>query len=404
MKYNYDKKVLKGLGTSEFLGLVKTRNAQIEKASEQMPKSIYNVNQLAASLHPAVQYGIITKIIEQPDAKSYVIGADKSKGTEKMAFFRAGQYVSIKLKIGDSIVRRAYTIASGPSEALEGHSTYTITVKSVKDGFVANWILENWKVGTEVEMSGPQGEFYYQRCRDAKNVIALAGGSGITPFYSMAKAIVSDDEDFELTILYGSRTADTILLKDELDEVVEASNGKVKVIHVLSAEEKEGYESGFLTKEIIQKYAPEGDYSIFVCGPKVMYEYEDEQLKPLGLTPRRYRKELSGEYGEPFKNTSYTYATEIKEYQLTVVIRGEEKVIPAKNNETLLESMERAGISAPNHCRSGVCGWCHSLLISGDVYIPEDADGRRAADKKFNWIHPCVTYPLSDIKIEVPAD
>ena len=51
----------------------------------------------------------------------------------------------------------------------------------------------------------------------------------------------------------------------------------------------------------------------------------------------------------------------------------------------------------------GQCGWCHSRLVSGEVFIPDEADGRREADKKFGWIHPCCTYPLSDIELDVPA-
>ncbi len=70
-----------------------------------------------------------------------------------------------------------------------------------------------------------------------------------------------------------------------------------------------------------------------------------------------------------------------------------------KAGESLLWAMEAAGIRAPSHCRSGECGWCHSKLVTGDVYVPADADGRRLADVKFNWIHPCVSYPLSDVEI-----
>ncbi len=88
-------------------------------------------------------------------------------------------------------------------------------------------------------------------------------------------------------------------------------------------------------------------------------------------------------------------------FSLTVVIRGEKQTVPCKTEESLLWAMERAGIKAPSHCRSGECGWCHSRLISGDVYIPEDADGRRLADKKFGWVHPCCTFPLGDIELEV---
>lgn len=54
----------------------------------------------------------------------------------------------------------------------------------------------------------------------------------------------------------------------------------------------------------------------------------------------------------------------------------------------------------PSRCRSGQCGWCHSRLVSGEVFIPDEADGRREADKKFGWIHPCCTYPLSDIELD----
>ena len=39
--------------------------------------------------------------------------------------------------------------------------------------------------------------------------------------------------------------------------------------------------------------------------------------------------------------------------------------------------------------------------MSGEVYVPAEVDGRRVADKKFDWIHPCVSYPLSDITLEV---
>jgi len=49
----------------------------------------------------------------------------------------------------------------------------------------------------------------------------------------------------------------------------------------------------------------------------------------------------------------------------------------------------------------GHCGMCHSRLISGEYYMPETMDGRREADRKFGWIHPCCTYPLSDMEIEV---
>ena len=399
-KYTYDKKVLKGLTPFPFLGEVKTRNAMIEAAPATPPQSIYQANILAKRLHPEVQHCRIEKVTDHGDAKSFVLVPDKAKGTEEMAYFRASQYVSVALNIDGAPVHKPYTIRSGPKEALgQENTSYTLTIKRTEPAYASAHILSTWKEGDAVDISGPLGDFYYQDLRDAKHVVAIAGGSGITPFYSMASAIVDGIEDFDMTILYGSRRADGILLKDEIEALAEKSGGRVKVVHVLSDEEKEGYEHGFLTAELIRKYAPEGDYSVFMCGPKTMYVFGEEQCKKLGLPKRRYRMEMSGDYMGAVNNPDYPKDQIGKIYSLTVDIRGEKTVIPCKADESLLWAMERAGIKAPAHCRSGECGWCHSRLAKGRVYIPAEADGRRLGDVKFGWIHPCVSFPLSDIEL-----
>ena len=83
-------------------------------------------------------------------------------------------------------------------------------------------------------------------------------------------------------------------------------------------------------------------------------------------------------------------------------IRDSIKEISAKENETILTSIEKAGVLALSRCRSGVCGLCHSRLISGEYFVNKDDDYRRKADHIFNYIHPCATYPLSDMEIEIP--
>lgn len=399
-KYNYDKNALKGLTPFPFLGEVKTRTAMINAAPDTLPKSIYGPNILANRLHPAVQHCRIARVQEHCDAKSFTLVPDSARGTTEMAYFRASQYVSVALNIDGALVHKPYTIRSSPKDALGTENTsYTLTIKRTNPAYVSAYILENWQEGDAVDISGPLGDFYYQDLRDEKTVIALAGGSGITPFYSMASAIADGLEDFNLTILYGSRRADGILLKEEIEAVAARSGGKVKVIHVLSEEEKAGYEHGFIDAGLIQKYAPDGEYSVFMCGPKAMYVFGEAECKKLGLPKRRYRMEMSGDYMNAVQNPDYPKEQIGAVYSLTVDIRGEKTVVPCKAEESLLWAMERAGIKAPSHCRSGECGWCHSKLLSGQVYIPADADGRRLADKKFGWIHPCVSYPLSDVTL-----
>lgn len=399
-KYNYDKKALKGLTPFPFLGEVKTRTAMINAAPDTLPKSVYGPNILAKRLHPAVQHCRIARIQEHGDAKSFTLVPDPARGTTEMAYFRASQYVSVALNIDGALVHKPYTIRSSPKDALGTENTsYTLTIKRTNPAYASAYILENWQEGDAVDISGPLGDFYYQNLRDEKTVIAIAGGSGITPFYSMASAIADGLEDFNLTILYGSRRADGILLKEEIEAVAARSEGRVKVIHVLSEEEKAGYEHGFIDAALIQKYVPEGEYSVFMCGPKAMYTFGEAECKKLGLPKRRYRMEMSGDYMNAVQNPDYPKEQIGAVYSLTVDIRGEKTVIPCKADESLLWAMERAGIKAPSHCRSGECGWCHSKLLSGQVYIPADADGRRLADKKFGWIHPCVSYPLSDVTL-----
>lgn len=405
-KYNYDKKALKGLTPFPFLGEVKTRTAMINAAPDTLPKSVYGPNILAKRLHPAVQHCRIARVQEHGGAKSFTLVPDPDRGTTEMAFFRASQYVSVALNIDGALVHKPYTIRSSPKDALGTENTsYTLTIKRTNPAYASAYILENWEEGDAVDISGPLGDFYYQDLRDEKTVIAIAGGSGITPFYSMASAIADGLEDFKLTILYGSRRADGILLKEEIEAVAARSGGKVKVIHVLSEEEKAGYEHGFIDAGLIQKYAPDGEYSVFMCGPKAMYTFGEAECKKLGLSKRRYRMEMSGDYMNAVQNPDYPKEQVGAVYSLTVDIRGEKTVVPCKADESLLWAMERSGIKAPSHCRSGECGWCHSKLLSGQVYIPADADGRRLADKKFGWIHPCVSYPLSDVTLCVyPTD
>ena len=171
----------------------------------------------------------------------------------------------------------------------------------------------------------------------------------------------------------------------------------------LSDEEKEGYEHGFVSADIIKKYAPNEDYSIFMCGPSGMYHFLDEQIKSLNLERKWIRHELQGEVHNPTALPDYPLEKrKDTTVQITVHICDKTKVLQVSTEDTILQSLEKNGISAPAHCRSGECGWCHSLLVKGEVYMPKHLEHRREADKDFNYIHPCCTFPLTDIEIEMP--
>lgn len=377
-----------------FKNLPLRRDKAIESAPDSDINTSFPINENARKLHPNTQHMTVLGIIEHPDSGARTLVLRKADGTSA-AWFRAGQYVSVKLRIGESLVSRPYSISSSPKDTEDGR--LCITVKENPGGFVADYMLGKIKEGDSLLVSGPEGQFFHDNLRDSRNVIAVAGGSGITPFLSMAAAIRDGIEDFNLTILYGSRTESSILFRKELDEIASQTD-KVKVIHILSEERRPGFENGFVTADLIRKHAPD-DYSLFICGPAGLYRHMELVVSELGLPARKVRREIIGVSGKPVSAENESPDTY---YDLTVIQGPETYCIKASSRETLLVAMERAGIAAPAKCRSGECGWCRSKVISGTYIVSEQNDYRRHMDKETDHIHPCVTFPDSDIVLEVP--
>ena len=380
----------------KFKNITKVREQAIQASPATPLPKVLTTNEKARLHHPARQNVVISEVRPNgPDAKTIVL---KTADGSRLALYRAGQYVSVSVPIGNTVTTRSYSLCGSPEWAKRGE--YNITVKRDDAGFVSPYIQDNWQAGQAVTISGPQGHLYYEPLRDAKKVIALAGGSGITPFVGMAYALRDGHEDFDLTIIFGSRTEDSIIYRKELDDICAACD-KVHVVHVLSDEQKEGFEHGFITAELIKKYAGEDEYSIFMCGPQAMYNFLDGEIAKLGLRRKFVRREMFGAIKDPWNQPGYPEEIRGKSFKLKVIRYSEEFETEASADEPLLVAIERAGISAPSRCRSGECGWCRSKLISGKVFIPEKTDGRRAADLDYNYIHPCSSFPASDVVIEV---
>ena len=385
----------------KFKNMKKVREQAIQAAPAAEVKGDFAINRNAKALHPDFLTLAVAEIIDRgsADAKTYVL---KSKDGKALPYFRAGMYLNLKLPLDGSLVTRSYSLCSSPKKALEGK--YAITIRSNPGGFAADKLLAELKVGDEIISSCPQGFFYYEDLRDCPTVIGLAGGSGITPFLSMAEAIADGTEDFNLVLLFGSRDKANILFKDELDEIAKKTD-KFKVIHVLSDAEEEDFEHGFITAELIRKYAPAGEeFSVFLCGPDGMYRFLKPEIEKLGLPERLFRRKLIDVTKSVWESEGYPAECKDKVFELTVKQGAEEYKIPCNANEPVLVAIERAGIKAPSRCRSGECGWCRSKLISGTFFVPAENEMRRWADIEYGYIHPCSTFATSDMIIEVPGE
>lgn len=393
---------LKNLKATKFIPVITGRQNRFKEASNKLVRDNDTAMALAKALHPKRQYLKIAAVREMaPDCKTFTLVPDEERGTTSLAYFGAGKYLTVFETINDMPITRAYSISSSPKDSLEGK--YTLTIKRVEGGLMSQYILDTWEVGTKVEVSAPSGNFEYQPLRDAETVICVAGGSGITPFLSMANAVADGDEDFKLILLYGSRSYDNILFRDELAEL-EKKCDKIKVVHVLSDESKEieGTEKGFITAELIKKYAPaDAEYSVFLCGPQQMYAFVDKELEKLALPRKFVRHEMFGEFHNPGTQADYPAGVPEK-VKITVTIQGETKTVEGLSADSVMQTLEKNGIAVPARCRSGECGFCHSHLLSGKVYVPKQLEYRRLADYKFGCIHPCCSFPLTDLEIDVP--
>ncbi len=377
--------------------VTKARQEALKNASP-VPRPKDPIRELSDKLHPLEMQFRVTEIRDaSPTSKTFRLESLDGH----IPVFQSGQYANFRLKIGDSLLTRPYTISSAPYEARGTQPFFEITVRKNAPYLVPDYLFENVKVGDVLDGAMPFGFFYYEPLRDTKNLVALAGGSGITPFYSMAREIAFGKlQGVKLTILYGSVHSSDIILKDELDAIA-AQCPDVKIVHVLSDDQSWTGEKGFLTKEIIEKYS-EADSTYLFCGPLAMYQFVSKALEELGVPKYRFRHDVVNNPADVSSLPGYPKGTEQKTFKITVVRVIHEDVIEAKGSEPVAVALERAAIPVDTHCRNGECGFCRSQLLSGEIFVSPIGDGRREMDKQMGWFHACSSWPLTDLKIKIP--
>jgi glycine betaine catabolism B len=308
--------------------------------------------------------------------------------------FRAGQYVNVMLNVEGVRTSRPYSISSAPmAERLE------LTVRDKPGGFVAPYLFNELKVGTVLETTGPAGHFYHEPLTDGEDLVFLAGGSGITPFMSMIRDTVQRQRSLRIKLLYGSRTPEDVIFRDELEKLA-ASHSNFTFSLVIS-EPPEGYEGlkGFLDSELIAQLV--GDLkgkTFYLCGPRAMYDLCRAALKEMEVPQRKTRYELYGAPDDVSKEPGWPKGLSM-DMVFEVEVAGK-KMILAKAGEPLLNALERSGLVVPALCRSGECSSCRIRLLAGKVFMPSQAKVRES-DRKDGCIHSCVSYPIDNLKIRL---
>ena len=383
-----------------WFGLMKARQAWIDAGDPNISTSD-KAAEIGKQIHADYVKAIISEVKDEtPSSKTFTFKAAEGY---HMPYFNAGQHISVKFLIDGKYVTRPFSVASAPIMTDEG--LLQITLRKMPGGYVTAWVWDNWKVGTEVEFDGAFGDGFYNSLRDTKHVVGIAGGSGITAFRSIALDMKTSHRPEKFTILYGSRNEEDIIYFDELNKIAEESGGAVEVFNILSeAGESWQGEKGFISAEIIKKLVPDwNNVTYYISGPQPMYDFLDGEFEKMGIKSRFIRKEEYGETADITKSPLYPKGHENETFKLTVRFGMDEQTIDAKATDTVVVSLEKAGLAPDTHCRSGACGWCRSLLISGEVWQRPQSDGVRSSDKDYGYFHPCSAYPMSDLVIEVTS-
>jgi phytoene dehydrogenase-like protein/ferredoxin-NADP reductase len=368
--------------------------AELEKQIEgrELPDGpITRVEQALAGLHPDRVKLVVSEIVEET-ASAKTLRLTAAEG--ELPYFRAGQYVNLFVEAAGVLTSRPYSIASMP-----GKPYYDITVRRTSGGFVSDYLLDEVVAGDAFESTGPSGSFYHEPLMDTDDLVFLAGGSGVTPFASIIREAAEKDTALSMHLIYGSKDPSDIIFGDELKGLEKKIKG-LKVDYVIS-EPPEGFGGvcGLLDAAMISELvgSVEGK-TFYLCGPAQMYILCEDALVSLGVPARRIRREA---YGPPQDiTTDPGWPGMDPDAVFEVVEERTGRTIQARAGEPLMNSLEREGIVVEAICRSGECSVCRTHLVSGKVFAPPRVL-KRWVDEKAGYIHPCMSYPLENLRIRI---
>eukprot|EP00611_Tribonema_gayanum_P025862 TRINITY_DN6004_c0_g2_i3.p2 TRINITY_DN6004_c0_g2~~TRINITY_DN6004_c0_g2_i3.p2 ORF type:complete len:863 (-),score=363.94 TRINITY_DN6004_c0_g2_i3:318-2906(-) len=219
-----------------------------------------------------------------------------------------GKHLFISGQWKGEFVMRAYTPVTG--DEVRGYVDLVVKVyrpcERFPEGGKMSQLLDSLALGDTLDLKGPLGEIEYlgrsefairnTPPRTVRHVGMLAGGTGITPMYQVARAVLSDPaDDTRLWLLAANQTEDDILLRGELDALVAAHPGRLRVHYTVDRVVGDAaawpYSTGFITKEMIAAHLPPAadDAVAFMCGPPPMLKFACvPNLQALGYAEGSY--------------------------------------------------------------------------------------------------------------------
>ena len=347
----------------------------------------------------------IVNVVEQTnDAKTFIFEVtDKLK---EYYTYTSGQFIIIKTMIDNKEYKRSYSLSSSPytNEKLQ------ITVKRIQNGIVSNYLNDTLKKDDEILVFPPSGTFFKESKNNLNNYVFFAGGSGITPIYSIVKTLLIKDTNCHLMLIYANRNENSIIFKNELKELEQKHSDRFTITHILSnASESWNGMQGRVDKDKMNAFLGNSDnYSVeqteyYICGPSPFMELVEHELLNHKIPTKQIRLERFvsiGDNEEAIEVGNATAETTGGTKKVFAIIDGKKNTVVCDENQNILDALLKAGIEAPYSCREGVCSTCLAKLISGRVKMKNHIS-LTDTDISENKVLTCQAIPLTnDIEID----
>ncbi|WP_299877461.1 2Fe-2S iron-sulfur cluster-binding protein [uncultured Sulfitobacter sp.] len=312
--------------------------------------------------------------------------------------FTQGQYLTFKQDFDGTELRRNYSICAGLDDG-----KLQVGIKRVDGGAFSTFANTELQVGDTLHAMPPQGKFFTPlEPERAKNYLGFAGGSGITPVLSILKTVLKREPASTFTLVYANRAVNTIMFREELEDLKNTYMGRVTIIHMLESGQDIDLFTGRVDQEkCAQLFSNWIDIksidTAFICGPEPMMLAISDSLKTHGLEPDQIKFELFSEsqQGQLAKQEMAKRSEGQAGTEVTVIIDGAQRTFEMPKGQSVLEAALEAGQDAPFACKAGVCSTCMCKVLEGEVemisnHALEDYEVERG------YVLSCQSYPLTD--------
>jgi ring-1,2-phenylacetyl-CoA epoxidase subunit PaaE len=346
-------------------------------------------------------HSLRVKKVEKETEDCVSIEFEVPKELKEIFQFKQGQNLTIKKILNGEELRRNYSICTSPFD-----NKLKVAVKKAEGGIFSTWVNEELKAGDHLDVLPPTGKFYTElNPSQKKNYVAFAAGSGITPVLSIVKTTLITEPKSTFTLVYGNRTKNSILFKEELEALKDKFIDRFRIYHILSRETTDveinngridvGKLELLCSKLIDLKTCDE----FFVCGPEEMIFCIKGYLEGRGVIGDKIHFELFTVPGQ--KQTANKQQFEILKNEgpkakVSVKLDGIMFDFDLEyEGESVLDAALKQGADLPYACKGGVCTTCKAKLTDGKVSMDVNW-GLEPEEVAKGYILTCQSHPQTE--------